>query len=181
MSERGRINRALQSSAMSLSEMRSTRNPHKQQEAWENFLIHWRRCIELLNNYCLSNNMKHIKERRYNDRMASSILNYAWEARNAEAHDPLGSADAQDGSIKINQLDRSKPLYIDNFQMIGGNIVNLKMDNGVSCIEEGRLEIKPIIMKGGKVSVDPPTNTSPLEICVTSLNFADDYQKEVFK
>jgi hypothetical protein len=180
MSERGRINRALQSARRSLEEMKGTRNPNKQQAAWEDFLLHWKRSIELLRSFCKSNGMGSIRDRRYKERIESSILNYAWEARNAEEHDASGSADARQGSFVVNALDRNKPLHIKHLEIEMGQVTRLDMKNGVTCVEEGRLEMKPVMGPGGKRVVDPPQGVSAVEVCVAAMNFADEFYKEVF-
>ncbi|MGY3330141.1 hypothetical protein ACVILI_003158 [Mesorhizobium sp. USDA 4775] len=173
-----KIQRLLRAASEEMSRFSKTYDPHRKQESWEDFLIKWRRAIEVMNHYADETQRPDVKDAKHRIRTADQALTYAWEARNSEAHAEGSSTVGDVAAWGIGAEDPSKPVYIERMIVANGVVSVSPGSSNWTVDHEGGLELKAVKTRA-KTMVNHPQGMRPIDIAREAMKFARLYATDL--
>lgn len=178
MYHRDRVSTCLDRARRSAKKLQAVVEPQEKQSAWEDFLEDWKKALERLRSYALKAGMRDKHDAIHNERVGDPILNYAWEARNVEAHDIDGGSRPTGSSWTLQPHTPGGPVHIHQLTM--GPFGSFGSWTGASFRHAAaELSLIELTLKGGK-KLAPPDE--PVEkVADHALAFAERHFAFIFR
>ena len=177
--ERDRVSKCIDRARRASKRLAGFNDPQRQQDEWEAFLEDWKKGLERMRSYALKHDLKAKHDAIHSERVADPILNYAWEARNVEAHEIDGGSRLTDGSISIGPAIPGGAVGIRNLSVINGVVTGTIESGRVTHVPPG-IELGALLLKGGR-RLEPPPGANARDVARHALAFADRHFAAVFR
>ncbi|BCG94460.1 hypothetical protein [Mesorhizobium sp. 131-2-1] len=173
-----KIRRLLRAASEEMARFSIIADVHRKQESWEDFLIKWRRAVEVMNHFADETQRQHIRQTRHSTRVADQTLTYAWEARNSEAHAEGSSTVGEVKAMTIGPEDPSKPVYIEEM-IVNNGVVSISSGSSNWTVgHEGGLQLRPVKTRANAV-FNEPRGVRAIDIAREAMIFARGYAADL--
>lgn len=169
MSEKLRIERNMSRASKAIAQMHGSEDAEMMQSAWEDFLGPWRAALNQIFHYCETSGQAAKAQKFHAERVATPILDYVWEARNAEHHEATGSSDASLVLVEYHLTDQN-----------GDRLIDENDDALTGLFSEKVLEFRPVTTQRRKppVTLAPPS-LPPTDVAVIANDFLQRFYADV--
>lgn len=113
-----RIERSVRRAEAAHSTMTTSKNINDQQSAWEEFVANWRTALNQISTAAKRAGRTDISTEIHNEREASPILDYVWEARNAEEHTPDGTSESAVHKVPKSVTLNGEPITLNGIPIV---------------------------------------------------------------